>query len=156
MGQKYSRSPQSPPLPIAPDTWDRMSVAIYCCTVVIVPTVLIGNSAVFKGKHLSSCKPLKPVSRVLKPLFLSILFSFIVAFGGEDLLTFSLGCSQKSLIFCFCLDFEDKNEDILVFACIWYFRLNARCCVWRIVEIIWSLEWLYLFSERIYCCFSDS
>ena len=106
-----------------------MSVAIYCCTVVIVPTVLIGNSAVFKGKHLSSCKPLKPVSRVLKPLFLSILFSFIVAFGGEDLLTFSLGCSQKSLIFCFCLDFEDKNEDILVFACIWYFRLNARCCV---------------------------
>lgn len=32
------------------------------------------------------------------------------------------------------------------FSCVIY-------CIWKTVEIMWGLEWCYLFSERIYICF---
>ena len=32
------------------------------------------------------------------------------------------------------------------FSCVIY-------CIWKTIEIMWGLEWCYLFSERIYICF---
>ena len=74
---------QSVPLPVAPDPREGMLATFYRWAASTVPPLLIRNSTVFKSKPLPGCKPLKPVSGVLEPLFVSDLSSFILAFRAR-------------------------------------------------------------------------